>query len=67
MLGRSELTSVERRGLLVGRMPDSAECNSPIVCVCHQVITAVLEGIAAKGCSTSEMVGNACRAGTNCG
>ncbi|MEQ1716009.1 MAG: molybdopterin-dependent oxidoreductase [Hyphomicrobium sp.] len=67
MLMRAELTPAERRALLAGRLPDAVAAEGPVVCVCHQVAATTIKAAIAQGCQTSEAIGKACNAGTNCG
>ena len=67
MLLRDNLEPHERRAILAGGLPDTAADNSPVVCVCNQVSAAEIAKVIAAGCSSSEAVGRACHAGTNCG
>jgi assimilatory nitrate reductase catalytic subunit len=67
MLLKPQLTAAERRGLLAGRMPDVAASDGPIVCICHQVSAPAIAEAIAGGCASAEVIGKACRAGTNCG
>lgn len=67
VLTRSDLTVAERRGLLAGRMPQGADSDGPVVCVCHQVSSTTISAAIAKGCTSAEAVGKTCQAGTNCG
>jgi assimilatory nitrate reductase catalytic subunit len=67
MLLKPHLTNSERRGLLAGRMPDVEASDGPIVCVCYQVSAPSVEAAIASGCASTDAIGNACRAGTNCG
>jgi assimilatory nitrate reductase catalytic subunit len=49
-------------GSVIGR------CDGPIVCACHHVgRQVILEAIAGQGLSSVEAIGQALRAGTNCG
>jgi assimilatory nitrate reductase catalytic subunit len=67
VLLRDTLAPHERRALLAGGLPDTAADNSPVVCVCNQVSTNEIARTIAAGCLSSEAVGRACHAGTNCG
>ncbi|MEM1371336.1 MAG: molybdopterin-dependent oxidoreductase [Pseudomonadota bacterium] len=60
-------TALERRQLLAGKASGAAVDDGPIVCVCHQIGRNTIAGHIEKGCSSSEAVGDACKAGTNCG
>lgn len=66
-LGRTGLQAADRRALLLGRAPMGSADEGAIVCVCHQVGSAVIERAIRAGCDTSAAVGRACAAGTNCG
>jgi assimilatory nitrate reductase catalytic subunit len=67
MLTRPDLTADERRALLAGGMPDAASSEGPIVCVCHQIGMSRVAAAIEQGCGSSETIGKACLAGTNCG
>ncbi|MGQ0457903.1 MAG: nitrate reductase [Hyphomicrobium sp.] len=67
LLKHENLSASERRALLAGRAPDGAADDGAIVCVCHQVGVARIDRAIADGCDTSDDVGRACAAGTNCG
>jgi assimilatory nitrate reductase catalytic subunit len=60
------LSPVARRALLAGR-PAEGALPEPPVCVCHGVGAGVIRAAIAKGCATVEAVGQATKAGTNCG
>ena len=66
-LGRAGLQAADRRALLLGRAPMGSADDGEIVCVCHQVGSAVIERVIRAGCDNSAAVGRACAAGTNCG
>ena len=53
-----------RRALITGR---GAAAGGPTVCACHGVGRGAITAAIAGGCATSEAVGAATRAGTNCG
>lgn len=67
ILMRADLTAVERRGLLAGRLPQGLSGDGPIVCVCHQVSATTISADIEKGCTSSDAIGKSCQAGTNCG
>ncbi len=67
MLMRDQLAPFERLALLAGELPNGAEDAGPIVCVCHQVGSRRIGEAIAAGCQSTEAVGLACSAGTNCG
>jgi assimilatory nitrate reductase catalytic subunit len=66
MLGRDQLSALERRGLLAGGLADTPDVGT-IICVCHQVGSKTIEAAIARGCRSTASVGQACAAGTNCG
>ena len=55
-----------RLAVLAGR-PAGGPPPSPTVCVCHSVRAATIEAAIAGGCRTVAAVGEATKAGTNCG
>jgi assimilatory nitrate reductase catalytic subunit len=59
--------NAERLALLTGRDFDASADTSPIVCSCHGVRSAVIAATIAAGATTVDAVGEACKAGTNCG
>ncbi|MCL4710258.1 MAG: molybdopterin-dependent oxidoreductase [Pseudorhodoplanes sp.] len=61
------LSDAARRTLLSGKAADSAADHGPTVCACFGVgLTAIRDAIAAGAKSTAD-IGQALRAGTNCG
>lgn len=61
------LTSAERRSLLAGTAPDATNDQGAIICVCHQIGATAISNVISEGCATTDAIGAACRAGTNCG
>ncbi|MEO1544093.1 MAG: (2Fe-2S)-binding protein, partial [Pseudomonadota bacterium] len=64
---RAYETPIERRSLLAGRTVDGQSDDGPIVCVCFQVGANAIKAHIGEGCETSEAIGKATCAGTNCG
>ncbi len=63
-LGSAEASALE---LLAARPATPQPDRGPIVCVCHGVGAREIEAAACAGASTSDAVGAATKAGTNCG
>jgi assimilatory nitrate reductase catalytic subunit len=61
------MSAADRRALLAGRPAASQDDEGAIVCVCFQVGALRIEAAIRDGALTSEAVGAACGAGTNCG
>ena len=60
-----ELDATDRLSLLSGRA--QAASAGPVICACHGIGLDVITAAIAAGAGTVEMVGSACKAGTNCG
>jgi assimilatory nitrate reductase catalytic subunit len=58
--------AADRRALLAGRAVSGSD-EGPIVCVCFQVGAARIAAAAAGGHDSTDAVGRALGAGTNCG
>ena len=67
LFSRQTHTEAERRALLAGRSPEGAVDHGPIVCVCHQVGVSRIVKTISDGCRSTDEIGKACAAGTNCG
>ena len=63
-LGRTVEDPME---LLAGRPRVAGPDRGAIVCVCHDVGAMEIAGVISEGAGTVAAIGNACRAGTNCG
>ncbi len=63
----STLTDAMRAALLSGRVDANVEATGPLLCACFGVPEKVVRKTIDDGALSVEMVGRACRAGTNCG
>jgi assimilatory nitrate reductase catalytic subunit len=62
------LGRLQRNALLAGSMPGAVHDHGPIVCSCYSIgLRTIQEAIATRGLVTVEAIGQAIRAGTNCG
>ena len=61
------LTEDMRRWLLIGRAPGTIANAGPIVCACAGVSKGAIETAIRKGALTLDAIGEATRAGVNCG
>ncbi|MBI3507763.1 MAG: molybdopterin-dependent oxidoreductase [Proteobacteria bacterium] len=66
LFAKTEVPAHLRRAILAGR-PAAFVDLGPVVCACHGVRRATIEGAIAGGCTTPEAIGAATKAGTNCG
>ncbi len=66
LVGGEPMALAVRRALLAGRPFDGA-APEPSVCVCHGVGAGAIRRAFEAGCNSVEAVGQATRAGTNCG
>jgi assimilatory nitrate reductase catalytic subunit len=60
------IDSATRRRLLAGRAPQGKDLG-PVVCSCFGIRRKAIEATAAQGCDTVDKIGEALKAGTNCG
>jgi assimilatory nitrate reductase catalytic subunit len=60
------LPAADRRALLAAR-PADGKMPEPPVCVCHGVGASAIAAAITAGCRTLDAIGQATRAGTNCG
>ncbi len=68
LFGKDQLTDDERKGLLLGQPPAGQEDVGRIVCACFSVgINTITEAIKTQNLKTVEEIGQALKAGTNCG
>ncbi|MGL4727919.1 MAG: (2Fe-2S)-binding protein, partial [Bosea sp. (in: a-proteobacteria)] len=67
LLAKPALTPMERRAALAGRSPAGREDLGPIICSCFGVRRASIQSAIAGGARDVEAVGEALKAGTNCG
>ncbi|WP_187969502.1 nitrate reductase [Aquibium microcysteis] len=67
LASRAPLRPTERMALLSGRSPVPMPAVGRIVCSCHTVGVDQIAAAVAGGCRSLEAVGDATRAGTNCG
>lgn len=67
-LGTAELSAGARRALLAGRPAEAGADQGPIVCACYGVgKLKICRAIQDDGLDTVEAIGQALKAGTNCG
>lgn len=66
-LVRIVLSPQDRRALLSGRAPVPMPAVGRIVCSCFNIGVNQIAAAAAQGCDGIEAIGQALRAGTNCG
>ena len=66
LFGPAAVPPADRRALLAGR-PAGEAVADPWVCVCHGVGERAIRAAIAAGCDSVAAVGEATRAGTNCG
>jgi assimilatory nitrate reductase catalytic subunit len=67
-LASPTLTETARRALLAGRAPEAGNDTGPVVCACFGVgRNAICRAIADRRATSPEAVGQALKAGTNCG
>ncbi len=65
---QDELTNDERKSLLTGQPPVGQVDVGRIVCACFGVgVNTVMDAIVSQKLTTPEMIGEALKAGTNCG
>ena len=67
LFAREKLHTKERQALLSGQAPPDVEDTGAVVCACHAVGEKTIIRAIAQGCSSAAAVGDATRAGTNCG
>lgn len=67
LLARQTIEASVRRFVLAGRAPGNSAAVSALVCACFGVRRDAVESAMASGCENVDAVGQATRAGTNCG
>ncbi len=68
LFSKDRLDEQERRGLLLGKAPPGQEDVGHIVCACFSVgVNTLVKSIRDDGLDTVEAIGEALKAGTNCG
>jgi assimilatory nitrate reductase catalytic subunit len=68
LFAKAALTTQERQSLLSGKPVNQQEDTGRIICACYQVgVKTIQHSIEDKGLSTVEAIGEALKAGTNCG
>jgi assimilatory nitrate reductase catalytic subunit len=67
LFAKDRLEVAERRALLSGRAPEGEALAGGLVCACHGVREAAIEGAILGGCRTASEIGAVTKAGTNCG
>jgi assimilatory nitrate reductase catalytic subunit len=65
--GLSELPSLSRKALLSGRSPDGMADAGPTICACFAVGLTAIKAAIVGGAVNVDQVGQALKAGTNCG
>ncbi len=66
LFAKADMPAHLRRAILAGR-PAAFVDLGPVVCACHGVRRASIDAAIAGGCQTTDAIGVATRAGTNCG
>jgi len=61
------LSDAARRALLLGRAPNGAPDDGPIVCACFGVGARAIRAAIGSGCASPAGIGVKLKAGTNCG
>lgn len=61
------IPEADRRLLLSGRRAGLDAGQGPLVCACHGVPRSAIEGAIRSGCHSAQAIGDALKAGTNCG
>ncbi len=62
------LSQPQRNALLAGSLPGAVHDHGPIICSCYAIgLTTIQEAITSQGLTTVDAIGQALRAGTNCG
>ena len=65
---KESLSPAERQSLLSGKPVNQQEDSGRIICACYQVgVKTIQHGIEEAGLTTVEAIGEALKAGTNCG
>jgi assimilatory nitrate reductase catalytic subunit len=67
LFAATRLGATEQAVLLAGRSPSGAVDGGKIVCACFGVGHEALRDVIAQGLATTEAIGTALKAGTNCG
>jgi assimilatory nitrate reductase catalytic subunit len=67
LLGREAIDPPVRRFVLAGRAPGGCAAASPLVCACFGVRRDAIETAIARGRHSVDAIGEATRAGGNCG
>ena len=67
LFAAQRLGAAEQAVLLAGRSPSGAVDGGKIVCACFGVGREALRDVIAQGLATTEAIGTALKAGTNCG
>mgnify|MGYP002134688932 CR=1 FL=1 len=67
LFAEAQLTAETRSALLIGQAPGAPADTSPTVCACLRVSAKAVSTAIAGGCTTTDAVGAATGAGTNCG
>jgi assimilatory nitrate reductase catalytic subunit len=67
LFAAARLGAAEQAVLLAGRSPSGAVDGGKVVCACFGVGREVLRDVIAQGLATTEAIGLALKAGTNCG
>ncbi len=67
LLAKPAINAQERRAALAGRPPAGRADLGPVICSCFAVRQAEIMAAAAEGAGDVEAIGNALKAGTNCG
>ena len=68
LFGKSTLTENEHKGLLLAEPPVGTQDVGKIVCACFSVgVNTLTEAIKTQNLTSVEAIGEALKAGTNCG
>ena len=67
LFNKDKLEPQERQALLSGQAPADVEDMGAIICACHSVGEKTIINAIQQGCCSAAAVGDATKAGTNCG
>jgi assimilatory nitrate reductase catalytic subunit len=68
LFGKPQLSDGERTSLLTGRAPTGQIDTGPVVCACFSIgLNTLVDAIKTRGLTSPAAIGQALKAGTNCG